>query len=59
MVGYKVDEPYQDYSGHKAARIDVYLTDHCYEATAIFLSDRNTKSLCLIMHVFKFLSLVL
>lgn len=42
MAGYKVDELYRE-AGKYKARIDVYITAHGYEATAVFLDNPNTK----------------
>lgn len=44
MAGYKVDELYRDVGKYKV-RIDVYITDQGYEATAIFLDNPGTKPL--------------
>jgi hypothetical protein len=44
MAGYKVDELYREVGKYKA-RIDVYITDQGYEATAVFLDNLNTKPL--------------
>jgi hypothetical protein len=44
VAGYKVDELYREVGKYKA-RIDVYLTAHGYEATAIFLDNPNVNPL--------------
>ncbi|KPD00585.1 hypothetical protein LR69_01237 [Geobacillus sp. BCO2] len=44
MAGYKVDELYRELGKYKA-RIDVYLTVHGYEATAIFIDNPNVNPL--------------
>jgi hypothetical protein len=44
MAGYKGDELYREV-GKCKARIDVYITDQGYEATAVFLDNPGTQPL--------------